>query len=127
MPPNLSTKGQASPSLSAILNYLDGHSTWDESQGLSWFKAASWVDSDGLPTEGTEASVLLAYCFDALKKMYKTTSALIEDSKLREKEQEANLVKLLGEVRSVFLLPLCLHLCVYNLCNDNSFCLRMNI
>jgi hypothetical protein len=42
--------------------------------------------------------VLLAYCFDALKKMYKTTSALIEDSKLREKEQEESLVKLLGEV-----------------------------
>lgn len=89
-----------SGSLSAILSYLEGHSGWDDSQGLSWFKAASWVDAEGRPTEGTEASVLLAYCFDALKKMYKTTSALIEDSKLREKEQEDNLVKLLGEVRT---------------------------
>ena len=89
-----------SPSLSVILSYLEGHSSWDETKGLSWYKAASWVDANGMPSEGTEASVLLAYCFDALKKMYKTTSALIEDSKLREKEQEENLVKLLGEVRS---------------------------
>jgi hypothetical protein len=90
---------QESPSLSVILSYLEGHSRWDGDEGLSWYKAASWVDASGMPTEGTEASVLLAYCFDALKKLYKTTSALIEDSKLREKEQEENLVKLLGEVR----------------------------
>ena len=81
-----------------VLSYLSGHSRWDDNGELSWYKAASWIDSDEKPTEGTEASVLLAYCFDALKKMYKTTSALIEDSKQREKEQEEKLVKLLGEV-----------------------------
>lgn len=96
--PRAGASGQVSPSLSAVLGFLENHSSWDDSDGLSWFKAARWVDEDGLPTEGTEASVMLAYCFDALKKLYKTTSALIEDSKLREKEQEENLVKLLGEV-----------------------------
>lgn len=100
--PSPDLSAQTSPSLSVILSYLEGHSGWDESQGLSWFKAASWIDANGRPTEGTEASVLLAYCFDALKKMYKTTSALLEDSKLREKEQEDNLVQLLGEVSSDF-------------------------
>jgi len=96
--PSMGLGAQESPSLAAIMSYLEGNSTWDGTEGLSWFKAASWIDENGTPTEGTEASVLLAYCFDALKKMFKATSALIEDSKLREKEQEENLVKLLGEV-----------------------------
>lgn len=109
---------QESPSLSAVMSYLEGNSTWDDNAGLCWFKAASWVDKNGLPTPGTEASVLLAYCFDALKKMYKTTSALIEDSKLREKEQEENLIKLLGEVRALYfstLLPTMSCPCPYTL------------